>query len=218
MQNAEYNSSEILSKEKPDYFQGRIRQTPIRDFSKKILNKIKQFFQFAFRGWHKFITIALVLILVLAAIFTAIALISKASNPETGDSTGDSDASSWEETIDHAAYEAYVLSESGSETAFSDAIDYLQEEINSSATETRKFYIRTVLARFYIEHGDTATALVELYDIDDSKLSDSEKLRLYTSFRYAFIVAGDSEQEDVYTQKIDALPADIRNIGGQVDE
>lgn len=197
----QFDSSDIGKKENPDYFEGRIKKSPVKNFIK---------YQFA--GKNKFIIISIVTAIVIAiAVLVLWLTVWSQSSTDTGNINNEDN---WSEQLAGAEGRANVIFNSDSENSFMEAIAYFDAMIEEAEDKNRIFDLKLAKAAFLNNNGGAQMTIDELSAIDESSLTDDQQYRLYLSLAFAYRQNGDEEYAQIYDEKINALPSSATTIGG----
>lgn len=197
-----FNSADIGRKGKVDYFDGRVKQNPFQKFLK-----------FAFKGFHKFISIGII-VLVAAGITVLILWLTVWRPAATSDSSGSGEdpaaqVDPWHKEVVDVSDKAYELLESDSDSSYLDAMDYFDEQITAQEDFDRAFDLRIAKASFLNNNGGSQLAVDDLTQINAEQLTDEQKYELYLALSFAYYNLGDRATFEMYEAKIDGLPKSV---------
>jgi hypothetical protein len=207
----QFDSANIGKKEKPNYFSGRVRKNPVKDFFSNIFN-----------GRNKYITIGvvagIVVVIVVVVLWITVWGPALSQNGGNGDVSGDQ----WQTELQEINGEANTILRSDSDTAFFDAVSFLDEKISTTDNDNQRFDLTVTRANFIIFNGGSGgaqDAIVGLSEIDESGLTNEQKFSLFKAFRFAYQRLDDQGMVQYYEDRINnELPKDITTNGGPADE
>lgn len=198
----QFNSSNIGQKEKPDFFEGRVKKTPHANFIKSL-----------FKGKRKFITIGIIAAILLLIIILILWL-TIWSQPDANTNGSSTTEENWSQELADTENEADAIFNSDSETSFAEAINYFDTKIAETEDSNRQFDLKISKASFLNNNGASQIAIDNLTEIDENSLTDTQLYQLYLSLAYAYRQIGDEEYAKIYEEKISTLPTSATTIGG----
>ena len=196
---AAFRAADISKKKKPDYFAGRVKtkKHPLKDFRKTV-----------FGNKRRLIIICIACTVLLAATIILILWLTLwRSSDEPVDNRP------WSEQAQSITRETYDLFYSDSDSAFFDALDFIDTKIAITTDPDRAFDLRMTRAIFLISNGGAQLATAGLLELDESNLSDTQRYEVYLNLRYAYRTLGDESSAQFYNDKINALPKDVTILG-----
>lgn len=198
-----FESKDIANREKPNYFDGQ-----------KSKNPVKKFIAFAFKGFHKYITIGIIVIVVAAVTALTLGLMVWSPSGETGgDNNTSRDDAAWERELAKIKEEADNILNSDREDAYDAALAFYDEKIAGETGASRVADLKIARASFVNSEGEngSVTALMALLEVDEGSLTNAQLENLWEAIRQAFIGLGDEGSAGVYQDKIDQLKAMAEN-------
>ena len=130
--------------------------------------------------------------------------------------TGDSDVvqQNISDTIVSVGNEANSILNSDSDTAYVQALEYLDEQISSANSPELEFELKLYKATFLANNGDPITAVNSLLAINEELLTDRQKGELYLLMAFSYRELGDPASAATYDDKYNALPYEAKGMGG----
>ena len=205
-----FKSADIKKKEKPEYFKNTTKTNPVKDFFSSALKHIKGFVTFAFKGSRRFLSIGI--LIVLAVAITCLILWLTVWRQSDSGPIIENPEIAWRQQLGDISSEARSILDSDSDTAFIDAINFLDEKVASAENDTQRFDLRITRAGFLNDNGGAQLALTDLLHVDDSDLTDQQKITLYQTIFFAYRVLDDEHGMAEYQAKIDMLPSEITDV------
>lgn len=197
-----FDSSDIGKKKRLNYFEGRVKKSPIKDFIKSV-----------FDGKNKFITIGIIVATVIViAVFVLWLTIWRYAASNTGTLNNSDDV--WNQQLAETANEANDIFNADSENSFIEAVNYFDTKIEAEEDSNRLFDLRLSRAVFLNNSGSFQMAIDDLITIDESLLTDEQLYRLYLTLAFSYRQIDNDESAEIYDEKINALPSSVTNIGG----
>lgn len=197
----QYDSASIKNRKPLDYFEGKIRENPIKDFIK-----------FAFDGKHKFVTLGIIIAVVIAVIFLILWL-NRWSQPDANKDTTPVPEQSWSQELAEITDETYRRLNSESDISYTEALNYIDAKISESTDANHSFDLRIVRAILQNNNGDAQSTVDDLATINEDELTDKQRYALYLSLAYAYRRLGDEPTAGDYDEKINNLPSNATTIG-----
>lgn len=205
----QFDSSDIGKKETPDYFAGRIKKNKLREFIKSV-----------FEGNRKFVTIGIVATVLVAVVVFIFWLTAWSNAPNNDQSSASEDL--WAQELVDINGEAYsILGNPDLVSAYSDAIEYYDEQIEMIEDDDRKFDIIMARANFMTYNGGNGgaeSAIRSVSEIDEDSLTNEQKHKLFLAFRSAYQKLDDNNSVQKYDDRINELPKDVTTQGDSADE
>ncbi|MFV0484689.1 MAG: hypothetical protein ACK5MU_00440 [Candidatus Saccharimonadales bacterium] len=196
-----FKSNNINNKSDIDYFSGRVKKSPTKDFFKRM-----------FEGKRKFIVIGVAAAVVICIVVLVLWL-TVWSKPNSGTGGENNIETGWSQEVTDISSEAYDILYSDSDSAFVDAIAFLDTKITETTDANKAFELKIVRANFATNNGGEQVAIEGLVDIDESPLTDRQRYELYLQFVFAYRAIGNDASAQTYSDKINELPKEATTVG-----
>lgn len=187
-QNIQFNSADIGNKPAPDLFADQPKPSGIKALFAK-LNK-----SFLFRGWHKFLTIAIALLLVAAAIATPI-VIQHIANQSAPQKTTDEIYADRTQLANDIYRAATAVNQGDTDSPYFDALAVFDDAILEHTDIVTQNEIRYKKSEFLHLQGDYTAAIAILLELKaDDNLENYQRSKVYFGLMSAYHAIDDLDE------------------------
>ena len=141
------------------------------------------------------------IILVVMLIFVIVNLI----NPQGKKYTAEDFPDNMTELENKAVEIAFEVVPDGQKVSFLTAADYIDQAIENTTDEDRKFELKTLHARMMMMAGYGYAATKEIEKLEPEANTDQRKYQLYRQAAFVYFYYGDKSLAEQYADKADAL-------------